>query len=108
MRKFLLAMVAMVLVLDLAAASSADAQILRARSEVATNSLDPSTEELVAAGVGALAGMGAAFLLLEGEFVPALELLGYTERTVVPVIGAVIGSVMSRFAYMDWKDRMGH
>lgn len=66
--------------------------------------MDRPTEEMIVSGVGALAGLGVGFLLLEGGVSRAFTLLGYTHRTVVPVFFMLAGSVATRLLFLDWRE----
>jgi len=52
-------------------------------------------------GIGALAGAGVGYLLLEFGLVPPVELLGLTETALGPSVGAALGAVLTKMGYMD-------
>ncbi len=60
-----------------------------------------TSEDLLVYGIGALAGVGVGYLLLDAGVFPALELVGLTETTLSPLLGAIVGGVLSYMGYLD-------
>ncbi len=98
MRKTILAVMLSLLLLSGLATQPAMAQTQTS----GTTSFDNMTgEDWIVVGAGALIGAAVGFFAIESGFIPGFEVLGLTEGVLLPALGAVVGGLGAKSAYVD-------